>query len=104
MDLNNQAFNNYVESKILNFMGTHPKNTHGIQAQTQPNQTHTWYLVWDWVLTLGTLIFGTQSSLYVVDQMLANFDLPILLEWTQMEISYTICTLSHDPLLTFYWP
>ena len=37
MDLNNQAFNNYVESKILNFMGTHPKNTHGIQAQTQPN-------------------------------------------------------------------
>ena len=25
------------KSKVLNFMGTQPKNTHGIQTQTQPN-------------------------------------------------------------------
>ena len=26
----------YNQNKILNFMGTQPENTHGIQTQTQP--------------------------------------------------------------------
>ena len=46
---------------LLNFMGTQPENSHGIQTQTQPNPYPNLGLGLG--ITLGTQILGTQSSL-----------------------------------------
>jgi hypothetical protein len=48
-------------AKILNFMGTQPKNTHGIQTQTQPNP----YPNFDSGsgITLGYPLYYTQSPI-----------------------------------------
>ena len=54
--------------RAFKFLGTQPKNIHGIQTQNQTNPTHTQILFQVWKLPfgtqiLGTRILGTQSSL-----------------------------------------